>query len=480
MPEKYHIETKPVPPRRPRIGKFGVVDWREDCARCHNCVKKACVYDRYRQESEYIRTLESVNALFFDCMGCFSCVQNCTKGLLRLVVNPVFQALGNSYWTPDIIHTTWTQAETAKIPVSGAGYRGPFSGPGFDSMWTDMSEIVRPTRDGIHGREYISTAVDIGRKPPYLTFERGEGVPPLHSGEDKAKMASPRMSCLSIQMPMIVDLMSPRHTLPKLAPAVREAAVRTEIIALAKPSDWPFTGEKVDHLLSHTAFYLTPDQPTVSAEALARTRLVEIHDGPDVIERIKKLKDKHPALVVSIRVPLDSNGVQRAIELAGLAEVEVLHVVADPNGNQIGVEKPLFLKDMIRRIHTALIEKGLRDEITLIAGGGIALPEHMAKAIICGADVVSIDLPLMVALECYLCEHCEPGMTCPAKLEDVPFDYAVGRMVNLIAAWHDQLIEVMGAMGMREVRRLRGDVGRAMFFEDLEEDTFGKLFGKRK
>ena len=122
----------------------------------------------------------------------------------------------------------------------------------------------------------------------------------------------------------------------------------------------------------------------------------------------------------------------------------------------------------------------MRDEVTLIAGGGIALAEHMAKAIICGADVVSIDLPLMVGLECHLCDHCEPGMPCPARLEEVPLNYAAGRMVNLIAAWHDQLIEVMGAMGMREVRRLRGDVGRAMFFEDLEEETFGKLFGKRK
>ena len=61
-----------------------------------------------------------------------------------------------------MIATTWNQAETGRIPVSGAGYRGPFCGPGFDSMWTDMSEIVRPTRDGIHGREYISTSVDIG------------------------------------------------------------------------------------------------------------------------------------------------------------------------------------------------------------------------------------------------------------------------------------------------------------------------------
>jgi hypothetical protein len=281
-------------------------------------------------------------------------------------------------------------------------------------------------------------------------------------------------------MPLILDLMSPRHTLPRLGPAVREAAVRTDIIALTSPSDWPFDGEDTDRLLPHAAFCLNPDQPVVPPKSLAQTRLVETYDGPDVADRIKRLKDKHPELVVSVRVPLDSNGVQRAIELASLAEVEVLYVVADPNGNQIGVEKPLFLKEMIRRIHTTLIEKGIRDEITLIAGGGIALPEHMAKAIICGADVVSIDLPLMIALECHLCDHCEPGLPCPARLDDVPLDYAVGRMVNLIAAWHDQLIEVMGAMGMREVRRLRGDVGRAMFFEDLEEETFGKLFGKRK
>jgi len=38
----------------------------------------------------------------------------------------------------------------------------------------------------------------------------------------------------------------------------------------------------------------------------------------------------------------------------------------------------------------------------------------------------------------------------------------------------------MGAMGMREARRLRGDVGRAMFFEELEEEIFGTLFGSRK
>jgi hypothetical protein len=90
-------------------------------------------------------------------------------------VNPEWRRLGDAYFTPDILSTTWYQAESGRIPVSGGGYGGPFSGAGFDSMWTDMSEIVRPTRDGIHGREYISTSVDIGRKLPHLSF--ADGVP---------------------------------------------------------------------------------------------------------------------------------------------------------------------------------------------------------------------------------------------------------------------------------------------------------------
>jgi len=466
MPDKYHIKTQPVPPRRPRVGKFGVVDWREDCCRCHNCVKKACVYDRYRQEAEYIRNLHSVDALFFDCMGCFSCIQECTKGLLRMSINPVYEGLGNHYWTPDIIRTTWAQSETARIPVSGAGYRGPFSGPGFDSMWTDMSEIVRPTRDGIHGREYISTAVDIGRKPSYLSF-------------DQESLGSVMPALVTIQMPLIIDLQPPQYSLPDLAALMRQTAVRTDLLAMADVSQWPFADEDVGRTLQHTMFHIGPDAK-LPDEVLRQVRIVEIPDGPDVARRIADLKAVYPCLVVCVRVQLDANGCKRAIELAQMDAVEAVHIRADLNGDEIAVAKPRFLKDMIRQVHTALIDIGRRDEITLIAGGGIALPEHMAKAVICGADLVSVELPLLVALECHLCSNCRPGLPCPAELEEIDPDYGVGRMTNLIAAWHDQLIEVMGAMGMREARRLRGDVGRCMFFEQLEEETFGKLFGRRK
>jgi hypothetical protein len=36
----------------------------------------------------------------------------------------------------------------------------------------------------------------------------------------------------------------------------------------------------------------------------------------------------------------------------------------------------------------------------------------------------------------------------------------------------------MGAMGIREARRLRGETGRAIFFDEIDNDTFGKLFKK--
>jgi ferredoxin len=467
MPDKYHLETKKVAPRLQKVGKFGVVDWREDCAGCHNCVKRACVYDRYRQETQYIKDLKDVKTFFFECMGCFSCVQKCTKGLLSLSTNPSYERMGNGYYTPDIIATTWNQAETAAVPVSGAGYRGKFSGTGFDAMWTDMSEIVRPTRDGINGREYISTGVDIGRKPHNLNFEKGglmTAMPPL----------------VDIPVPVIIDMMPGRYFFPHLVPIFAAVAAKSGSMVIIDWKNHDLLGAEKDKYLNNIIFYIGKDGALPPADILRKVRLIEIADGADNEKRIKELKTISPSLVAAVRVELNADGVARALELAHKPYIEVLHVVADINGNQTGVEKPRFIKEMMREIHTALVKDGIRDEITIISGGGIALAEHMAKQIICGADLVSIDMPLLIALECRLCHSCRDGFACPADIEKAPADYSIGRMTNLLGAWHHQLLEAMGAMGIREARRLRGETGRALFFEDLEEDTFGRLFGKRK
>jgi glutamate synthase domain-containing protein 2 len=171
-----------------------------------------------------------------------------------------------------------------------------------------------------------------------------------------------------------------------------------------------------------------------------------------------------------IHLVFDMHGREQAAPPAGS-----VHVTASSKG----VGRPRHARDVLRDVHRALVRDGIRDEVTLVASGGIALAEHMAKAIICGADLVAIDVPLLLALECRLCGECQQGEVCPVSLEEVDLDFAAHRIRNLIGAWHQQLVEVLGAMGIREVRRLRGETGRAMFFEDLERDSFGRIFGKR-
>jgi glutamate synthase domain-containing protein 2 len=136
-----------------------------------------------------------------------------------------------------------------------------------------------------------------------------------------------------------------------------------------------------------------------------------------------------------------------------------------------------LLKEAIREVHLALVARGFRDRVTLIFGGGIALAEHVAKAIVCGADAVSVERPLLIALECRLCGQCARGRFCPVEVENVQLHWGRQRIVNLMAAWHGQLLEVLSAMGLRDVRRLRGETGRAIFREEIERDTFGRLFG---
>ncbi len=160
--------------------------------------------------------------------------------------------------------------------------------------------------------------------------------------------------------------------------------------------------------------------------------------------------------------------------------VKVFHLCADQHGRErLDDGRPgRHIKDALREVHGRLVKEGLRDEVTLIVSGGIALAEHMAKAIICGADLVAVDTPLLVALGCRVCRggrQCDSGKACPVDIGSVDPAYAAQRMVNLMGAWHSQLIEVLGAMGIREVRRLRGEVGRAIFMEDIEKEAFGDL-----
>jgi ferredoxin len=457
MPEKYVIHAHPAPPRFRPVGKLGIIDWREDCSSCHNCVKRGCIFDLYKDENQALHEETGFLDYIYQCKGCLQCVQNCTKNLLSRAVNPEYLRLGDDYFTPDIILSTWFQAETGRIPVSGSGYGGRFTGQGFDAMWTDMSEIVRPTRDGIHGREYINTGVEIGRRLPHLAF-------------DGMKLTAAPPPRVGSPIPILFNVLPERFQRGEIMLSLINACEKMGTFAIVRPDDIPAEARGSKSII--------PACEAGQAQEWSEAPLILLPDAPDVLKIRDDLKAAHQNRIVAVRVPAGPTARERIIELVENG-IEAVQLQFSLNGLEDGKE-PRHMRDVLRDVHTALVRRGRRDQVTLIAGSGVALAEHVVKALICGADLVAVDLPLVIALECRLCGECGRGERCPIELENITAEYGAARIVNLMCAWRNQILEMLGAMGIREARRLRGEVGRAMFFDDLEREIFGPLFGQRK
>ncbi len=376
------------------------------------------------------------------CVGCLRCtIQHPEAVTIRH--NPEWKAWGDAYLAPKLVETILSEAALGAVPVKGQGYRGRFGGPGWDRIWTDMSEIVRPTRDGIHGREVISTVVDIGSRPMHLATD-GDGERPR---------------CLQLQLPILFDSPPKSAQSVEMARLLAHAAEELETLAFLP---LPLVREAVA-----ASPAVVPQLRVAELEALVPApRMVEIlDDAPAALA----LTDA----IVCERLPFEP-GWREALLASIAAGVRVFHLVADYHGRGDG----RFVRDLAMEAHALLVEKGLRDMVTLIGSGGIAAAEHVPKAIICGFDAVALDTPLLAALQAQPVGSVTDAATARFRLPpSLNVEWGVQRLKNLLAAWRDQLLEIMGAMGLREVRRLRGELGRAMFQRDLEREAFEGIDG---
>ena len=467
MPKKYHIHPKVTPLDLDFVFKFKIARG-ENCINCGKCTK-VCIYEAHKRRKDDPRKMADPNTVV--CRNCFRCIQECPRGALEKSLDKDYANIGGAFWKPDMLLSLWKQAEDGKVPVSGAGSRGPFSGTGFDSMWTDMSEIVRPTRDGIHGREYINTSVDLGRKLNHLVF----------AADGKLISKVPDIVDIPIPIPILFDI--PAHDLsPNVKEALVRAAVEVKTCVIMPAADITPEFEKYgDSIIP----YLAAAEIDTYKAVIQKARLVAIEYGDTVLKNLPgltgKIRKLSKALVI-IRVPA-VKGVEGIVAKLAQGGAEIVHIAADYRGLELngsaGTEGRL-LKDIIRAVHLRLVEERIRDEITIIASGGIAMAEYVPKAMLCGADLTAIDMPLMIALGARLYEEPEVLLIFPEGLGKIPVSTLTQRMVNLIGAWHSQILEMMGAMGIREARRLRGESGRAIFFEEIDRDTFGKIFKKEK
>ncbi len=427
----------------------------ERCINCGTCVE-ACVYGCHQRRAAEPRKMDDPEDAC--CRNCFACVLYCPRQALSMRSCEAYHQQGDSTYTADDIRAIQEQAADGHIPVSGSGYGGPFDGPGYDGIWTDMSEIVRPTRDGIHGREHISTEVNLGRKISDLC-----GMYLDDSGSLQAQIPPTRQ----ISMPVLFGML-PFQPSEEVLTSLALAASKLTTYTTIRAADGP---ERFREYFNHLVVRLAPGDVERHADVVEWATIIELDPGDDQIGAIHRARQINPHLLTIVRVPVSKEASRTVAELAA-GGGETIHLSADIHGRG---EDGTSLLDSLRETHRALVERGLRDRITLIASGGVARAEHVPKTILLGADAVAVDVPLLIALECVVCGKCQDNGPCPREVGMVDPRWGATRVINLMISWRDQLLEVLGAMGLRDVRRLRGELGRAIFADEARADYLQRL-----
>ncbi len=459
--QRYHIETKPVPDIAPYPNRF-----RVKVKKHRLTLMLLKEFFHYRGNKQVITSRPCVYGVFSGpiggfaprehlCVGCLRCTTE-FPDVVQIYRSPAREGLGDSYFTPELVDTVHYEAQTGRIPVKGAGYRGKFGGEGWDSMWTDMSEIVRPTRDGIHGREFISTAVDIGSKPPFLTFDE-QGVP-----------LAPQPTCFSIPLPILFDIPPASVVSQTLLTILDSAAQECETLAVMPLSAmirFRFVG---NHLIPLISLAEGDTLPNLSFQP----RMIQMDEWDE--DLYNQIRLRFPQSILCLRLNYVPQLQEKLLHYYSCG-IRVFHLVADYHGRG---RDGRFVLDLIREAHQTFVNAKCRDEVTLLGSGGVIAAEHVPKAIICGLDAVALDTALLVALQAKFFGNCVNAETGRFQLPNrMNVEWGVKRLKNLLASWRDQMLEVIGAMGMREVRRLRGEIGRAMFQKKLEREAFGEIAG---
>ena len=387
------------------------------------------------------------------CVGCLRCTVQHPE-FVDVLPNPDRLAMGDPYTTHGHIAAIDEEAKKGMVPVRGQGYRGRFGGPGFDGMLTDMSEIVRPSRDGIHGRELIGTSVDVGGKPMHLSFD------------SEGRLSGSQPDMFSIQVPFVFDLPPGNLGTDLMAKVLEQTS--GEIGTLAFLDAETVTRLGIDG--PSVVPVIAPSEASKSRE-FPNSRLIEIGSWDS---QAFETASSHTHSLVGVRINFDE-GWQDDLTDAVESGATVIHLLADLHGR--GADDS-FVSDLFKEAHMMLIKQGRRDAVTLIGGGGIVGADHVPKSIISGMDAVSLDIPVLFAVQGRsngsLKKRPQVKGSLPRKMRQ---DWAVQRLKNLCGSWRDQLLEILGAMGIREVRRLRGEFGRSMIVKHLEDEAFEGISG---
>lgn len=397
--------------------------------------------------------------------------------VLPTLKNGLPAGLGNKRWTKDLILATYEQALTGELPQNGLEYKIGDSGGGFDVLgWKNNGH--KTIDDG-----KIDLSIPLNKRSDGAKIE----IPiPIYGGGmsfgsislnfmiARARAARKLGTYMSTGEGGYPDELAPYqdHVITQVATGM--FGVREETIQYAPIVEFKYAQGAKPGLGGHLLADKVTSEVAKMRESSMFTSLYSpfpfhsVYSVEDHKKHVDWIKTVNPRALVSVKVstPTDVDMVAIGSFYAG---ANLIHIDGGYGGT--GAAPEIAKKNIampieyaIPKVHEYLVSEGVRDQVVLMASGGIRTADDVAKAIALGADGAVVATAEAVAVGCTHCGNCERGRGCqvgitttdPELSQLIAPEWGERRIVNLFNAWSKRLRMILASFELESIRELRG------------------------
>lgn len=467
---------------------------KRDLSRCTLC--GACVKQCFNGVHTLVDTGNGKKLVSDEskCVNCHRCVSFCSSRAIKIVKSDLcFKR--NDNWSDAVIKEIYKQAESGGVLLSSMGCPEKYP-VYFDKILINASQVTNPSIDPL--REPMETKVTLGKRNRDIKRDKNGHI---------ICDSSPR---LDLELPIMFSAMSygsisynahkslalaatklgtcyntgegglnkdffeyGKNTIVQVASGrfgvYKEyleagAAIEIKMGQGAKPGiGGHLPGAKITEDVSMTRMI------PVGTDAISPAPHHDIYSIEDLKQLVYALKEateyKKP-IIVKVAAVHNIAAIASGIARSG-ADIIAIDGFRGGTGaaptrirDNVGIPVELALAAVDSRLR----EEGIRENVSLVAGGSIRSSADVVKAIALGADAVYIATSALIALGCHLCRNCQSGKCnwgiatqIPELVERLDPEKGSERLVNLLTAWDHEIKEFMGGMGINSIEALKGN-----------------------